>query len=171
MQAGLPALGFLSCHLAALFGAPSAGFSAFTAVLHLIMFGTFVTTGLADIGADCAQLFGRLTIHTHYLCRCITDCGTFHIQLDAAGHHFYISFLQAGRCAVVANGCAAQAGIDTALIHLVVRHNLKFYRLKGMHQTANHESCFKLSNQILMWGAGAAVLILQFLCVTVQWNN
>jgi hypothetical protein len=82
----------------------------------------FLSTGKTYVGTDPADFFGVLTIHTHHLGGRITDRGAFHVELNAAAHHFYIFFLQTRRSAMIANGGAAQTGLDTALVHLVMGH-------------------------------------------------
>ncbi|HUC82477.1 MAG TPA: hypothetical protein VMR70_16340 [Flavisolibacter sp.] len=57
---------------------------------------TFITAGLANISAQLAKLLRGLSVHAHDLCGRITDGGTFHIQLNTAGHHLDIILLKTG---------------------------------------------------------------------------
>ena len=49
-----------------------------------------------------------------------------HIELDAAGHHVYVFFLQAGGGAMVANGGTPKAGLDAALVLVISWHTGSF---------------------------------------------
>jgi hypothetical protein len=118
--------GSLSSHAAAFLGtlAAHAGTLAAVFVFVLIALGPTLFAGLR---AEAAEFFGAATAQAHQLRRCITDSGTLHVELHAAGHHVYVLFLQAGGSTVVANGCTAQAGFYTALVFVVSSgHNKRF---------------------------------------------
>jgi len=87
-----------------------------------MMLATFGATGVAKCRANTAELLCPVTAQAHQLCRSITGGGTFHIQLDAAGHHFYIFFLCTGRGAVVANGGTTQTGVYAVFVFVVSCH-------------------------------------------------
>jgi hypothetical protein len=90
------------------------------AVLHVLVAAALITTGLADVGAEAAQLLSCLSPYAHYLCGRIAEGGTLHIQLDAAGHHLYILLLQARRGTVVTNSGTIQTGVDAAFVLVVI---------------------------------------------------
>jgi hypothetical protein len=46
----------------------------------------------------------------------IAKRGAFHIELDAARHHLYLLFLQAGTRAMLAGSGAGKAGINAVLM-------------------------------------------------------
>jgi hypothetical protein len=96
-------------------------------MLHVLVFSALIATSLADIGTEAAQRLSRLTAHAHHLGGGIAKGGTLHIQLDAAGHHLYVLFLQARGRAVVTNGGAIQACVNTAFVLVVIScHNKLF---------------------------------------------
>jgi len=87
----------LLAHAATLVRAATAGLGAFLAVVHRVL-GAFVSTGLADVGAECAD-----RLH----------------MLVAARHRLNITLSQASSRAVVAGGGALIARIDTSLVLLM----------------------------------------------------
>ena len=121
---------FLSCdsgHPAALFGTAVTSLGTLAAVLHLLVPCTFITTSLADVGTDAAQLLSGLPAYAHHLGSGITDSRTLHIQLDAAGHHLYVFFLQARGSTVVTDSRAIEASVNTAFVLVVIScHNNRF---------------------------------------------
>jgi hypothetical protein len=119
------AQGRLDCgHVHTLLGALAAGAGAFLAVLVIVL-RAFCGALLAQIGADAAELFGPLAAEAHQLCCVVAGGRALHAQLDAPRHLFHVLFLQTGRSTVIAEGCAAQAGVDTFLI-VVVIHKKRF---------------------------------------------
>ena len=110
---------FLATHFAAFFCTTTAQLSTFLAVL-VLMLPAFFTAGITGFGAQLTNGLRMRAAEAHEL-RCgIAKCGTFHVELNAAGHHFYFFFLQAGAGAVITNGGAGKAGIYAILI-LVIR--------------------------------------------------
>jgi len=82
----------------------------------IIMFGTFERTGIAYCGADHCQGLCLAAAQAKHFGRCRADGRTFHVELNAAGHHLNIFFFQAGAGAMPANGGTAQTSFDTGLI-------------------------------------------------------
>jgi hypothetical protein len=69
-------------HIAAAFGAIAAGQCAFLHVLQLL--ATF-RTGVANLGADSADLLAERGIAQHEICRCLTYFGAAHHQPKMPG--------------------------------------------------------------------------------------
>jgi len=87
---------------------------AILAVVHL-MLGALIATGLANSCAQGANSFRVFAIARHRRgCQCAYR-GAVHVQRNAARHHFYIGFRQAGGRAVVAACCAGVAGLNTGI--------------------------------------------------------
>lgn len=82
---------------------------------------TFSGASTTNVSAQAAELFCPVTAETHELRGGVANGSTFHIKLDTARHHLYVFFFKAGRSAMVANGCAAKAGINARLILVVAR--------------------------------------------------
>jgi hypothetical protein len=91
-----------------------------------LMLAAFFTTSLAHIGTQAAKLFGLFAAKTHELSGCITKGSAFHIQLNAAGHHFHVFFLRARRGAVITNSRAAETGVDAVFVRVITSHKKKF---------------------------------------------
>jgi hypothetical protein len=95
---------------------------AFLAMFRL-MFSAFVPAFFTDICAKAAQFFSLAATHAHQLSRSIANGRALHVQLNAAYHHFDIIFLCAGRCTMIANSSAAQAGFNARLISMISLHD------------------------------------------------
>jgi hypothetical protein len=102
------------------FGALPAGKRTFPAMVVVVLFA-FVDAALAEVGTEAAQVFCVGASEAHQLCCGITGNSTFHVILNTFGHAPRVFFFQAGRSALVADRCAAQAGFDAFLI-VVVAH-------------------------------------------------
>jgi len=101
-------------HAVALLSAAAAGFGALLAVL-VGVFSAFGPAGFAHLGAEVTHLTGEFAVAGHVIGRQGTYLGAVHVQPDAAGHHFYVFFLQAGGGAAVTGNGAGQAGVNAAL--------------------------------------------------------
>lgn len=105
--------------------AVAAGFCTFPAVFRC-MFATLLRTGKTGIRTDLADLFRIFSADTHDLGGRITNCGTFHVQLDTAGHHLYIFFLETGRSAVITERGTPEAGLYACFKTVITGHNNGF---------------------------------------------
>jgi hypothetical protein len=85
-----------------------------------LVFFTLGTANFADVCTNAAYLHCLFASQAHELRRCITDGGTFHVQLNAAGHHFYIFFLRTGGSTMVADSGAPEAHFNTRLILVII---------------------------------------------------
>ena len=103
-------------HLAAKVCTVSAGGGAVAAVLHIGVAFTFLRTCVADLFAKVADLFRKVAVQAHDLRGGSANSGAFQVQLNAAGHRFYIFFEQAGAGALLAGRRTGSAGFDTFLI-------------------------------------------------------
>lgn len=112
-------------HFTAFFGAASAGFCAFLAMLGM-MIAALPATFFANFSTNPANLPGLFRAQAHQLCRGITNGSAFHIKLNAPGHHFYVIFTGAGTCAMIADGRAFQTGFNTGLVWMISSHNIDF---------------------------------------------
>jgi hypothetical protein len=56
-----------------------------------------------------------IAAQTQNFCSGSANSRTFQVELDTAGHHFNILFLQAGCSTVVTSYCTGYTGIDTFL--------------------------------------------------------
>jgi hypothetical protein len=114
-------------HAATFFCATAASLRAFLAMFRFV-FATLFAAGFTNFGTDTADLGGFAAAKAHQLCSGITDSGTFHIQLNATCHHFYVFFLRTGRGAMITNGGTTQTGIDAGLVLVIISgHNKWFY--------------------------------------------
>jgi hypothetical protein len=91
------------------------------------MFATFHCAFFANFCADATNILCFAAAQAHEF-RCgVTNRRTFHIELNAAGHHLNVFFLRTRACAIITNGCTAQTGFYTGLVLLVTTfHNLIF---------------------------------------------
>ena len=85
------------------------------------MLCAFLAAGIAHVGADSTQGCGEFAAACHIAGRHAADLRAVHIERDAARHHFYIIFRQAGGRAMIARSGARITRIDTFL-ELFVRH-------------------------------------------------
>lgn len=92
-------------------------------MVHPVL-GAFLATGLADLGAQLAQLLGELAVARHVAGGQAADCCAVHVQRDTSRHHFDVLLLKAGGRTVVAGVCAAVAGFDASFVDLVSHENL-----------------------------------------------
>jgi hypothetical protein len=102
--------------------------------MFCFVLATLGTASFADVGTDAAKFFGFIAAEAHKLCRCITDGGTFHIQLNATGHHFYFFFLRAGRSAMVTDSRTIQTGFNAGFIGVISGHK-KGFKMQGNSYT------------------------------------
>lgn len=116
----------LRSHFTTFFSAAAAGFGALLAMLHVRVFATFRTAGFAHVGTKPAHFFCLAAAEAHKLRGSITDCGTFHVKLNAARHHFHVVFLRARGGAMVADGRAIQAGFNTGFVGVIAGHDFQF---------------------------------------------
>ena len=84
------------------------------AVIHW-MLSTFVGAGLADVGAQGAELGRELTAARHEARRQAADLGAVDVGRNAARHHLDIVFAKAGSGALVTGERTRIAGVDTFL--------------------------------------------------------
>lgn len=115
-------------HASALLGTATARLRALLAVIVLVL-GALVAAGLADFGADPADLGRYVATASHETRGQPADGRTVNVERDAAGHHLHVLFLQAGRRAVVASVGAGAAGVDARLV-LFVSHLKLLVRTK-----------------------------------------
>jgi len=106
-------------HLLAFFSTYFTNSCAFLAMICL-MFTAFFIALPANICADLTYSFCHFTSQTHELCRCITDRGTFHIQLDASSHHCYIFFLGAGTCTMITGIGTTKTGFNARFVFGII---------------------------------------------------
>jgi hypothetical protein len=88
--------------------------------MFIVVFGTFITAGFANFGADAADRCCPATTQAHEFGCSFANSRTFHIELNTCRHHLNILFLCAGRSTVVTNGCAPQAGFYTILVSVII---------------------------------------------------
>lgn len=112
-----------SSHSVAFFRALPAGLRTFLAVFRMLMLAAFAAAGFTDVGTNAAKAVCLFTSEAHELCSGITDSGTFHIQLDAARHHFHIFFPGARCCAMIADGSTAKTSVNAGLILVIPFHD------------------------------------------------
>ncbi len=78
----------------------AAGFCAMFAVF-MLMPGTLLCTGPANIHTEPALLLVIFAVHAHKLGRKPTNRGTLNICFNAVSHHVDIRFFKARRCTVI----------------------------------------------------------------------
>jgi hypothetical protein len=105
------------------------------------MLPAFRCASLAQVGADRDHLYGITAANTHQLCRGIANGGAFHVELDAAGHHLNVLLLCTGRGAMIANGCATQAGVDAVFIEVISVLHLSVVLCESASNTV--QICFR----------------------------
>lgn len=66
------------------------------AMVNIVPF-TFLSTCIADVSAQIAELFCKLAVHRHQCCRCPTNSRTFSVNLSTACHHLDILLFEV-RC-------------------------------------------------------------------------
>lgn len=108
-------LGVLN-HVGADFSAVTTGNGAITAVLHVGMFFAFLGAAVADAFAKLTKLFREFAVKTHHLSGGVAECSAFEVELDAAGHAFYVFFEKTGAGTLQTEGGAGSAGFYTFLI-------------------------------------------------------
>lgn len=96
------------------------------AAMLCLMFAAFVSALITNLCADPAKFLCPFTTDAHQLCCSIADGCTFHIQLNASSHHFYIFFLCARRCTMIANGSATKTGFNAISVCVISFHKLIF---------------------------------------------
>lgn len=84
--------------------------------MFMLMFGTFVSAGFADLGTQGADRFGKFAAPRHKGRGGSANLGTIDIQRDTTSHGFRIGFLQASDGAVIAGGGTVATGSNTTLI-------------------------------------------------------
>lgn len=98
-------------HAGALFGASAACRGALLAVRCLV-FGTFVATRPADVGAQPANRFGMFAAPRHGAGSKTADGCAIGIQGDAADHHLDVVLLKTGGETAIARCRTRLAGLD-----------------------------------------------------------
>jgi hypothetical protein len=86
----------------------------------VVMLGALIATCLANVCADPANLFCRLSAHTHHLCSRVADGGTFHVQLNAPSHHLNMLFLQARGRTMITDSSTPKACFNTVLVLMII---------------------------------------------------
>jgi hypothetical protein len=99
--------------------------SAF-ATMVIIVLTTFISTCLADIRTDSTNCLCTRATLAHELGGSIANDGTFDIELNAMGHHFYIFLHSAGSSTIVTNSRTTQASFYTALVLSICIHDIRF---------------------------------------------
>ena len=113
--------------MAQLLNHPSTFFRAATACLctsfamvNIVPF-TFLSTCIAYVSTQAAQLFCKLAVHRHQCCRCPTNTSTLSVHLHTACHHLDILFFEV-RCGTEFTGFSApHAGIYAALPFCILK--------------------------------------------------
>jgi hypothetical protein len=102
---------------AAGFFAATAGLGALLTMLHVgSVLLTLVAAGFTYFGAFFQQMRGVLRAPSHEAGRDSADIGAVAVDADAAGHHFYVFFLEAGRGAMLAGGDTGVEGVEQGLV-------------------------------------------------------
>lgn len=109
-------------HFVTSFRAFPAGFRALLTVIHLVLCA-FLAARVADLCAELADLLRELRAARHLARRKRADVRATAIELDAAGHHFHVLFVQASGRTVLASFHALVTRLDTIFIFFV-RHIL-----------------------------------------------
>jgi hypothetical protein len=91
-----------------------------------LMLSAFFATRPADIGADLTDFSSEVGTTRHECRSSEADLRAISVQLDTAGHHLHVFFLQACGRAMLAFHSAVVAGLDTALIFLVCHNVFSF---------------------------------------------
>jgi hypothetical protein len=110
----------LPSHSSTFFGTVATCLRALLAVVNIVSF-TFLSTCIADISTQIAELFCKLAVHRHQCCRCPTNCSTFPVDLSTACHHFYILLFEVRGGTEFTCFCAAHTGIYTALPFCILK--------------------------------------------------
>jgi hypothetical protein len=87
-----------------------------------VVLATFLAASAANLGANAAEVCGKLRPARHEPRRDAADHGALMVEVDAAGHLLNVLLPQAGAGAMFALSSALVAGFDAASILLV--HNL-----------------------------------------------
>ena len=110
----------LPSHSSTFFGTVATCLCALLAVVNIVPF-TFLSTCIADISTQIAELFCKLAVHRHQCCRCPTYSSTFSVDLSTACHHLHILFFEI-RCGTEFTCfCAAHTGIYAALPFCILK--------------------------------------------------
>lgn len=89
-------------HFSAFFSALFTNLGTFTA-MFVLMLTAFFSTSFADLCTNRTNIFCSFASQTHQLRGSVTNSCTFHVKLNASGHHFYFFFFCAQTCAMIAN--------------------------------------------------------------------
>jgi hypothetical protein len=93
---------------------------ALLAVVNIVSF-TFLSTCIADISTQIAELFCKLAVHRHQCCRCPTNSSTFSVKLSTACHHLDILLFEV-RCGTEFTGFStSHTGIYAALPFCILK--------------------------------------------------
>jgi hypothetical protein len=90
----------------------------FLTVIHFVLCA-FFAAGIANLGAELTNSFSELRAARHFSHRERADVGAATVEFDAARHHLYVFFVQAGGCAVFTGLHALVAGLDTVFVFFV----------------------------------------------------
>ncbi len=106
-------------HFPAGLGAGAASFGAFLAMVES-MLGALGAAGIADFGAERADLGGELGAARHLARGEGADVGATAIKFDAMGHHVDVGLAEAGGGAALAGVSASMAGLNAVVEGKVV---------------------------------------------------
>jgi hypothetical protein len=106
-----------SGHTAALFRAVFASLSASLTVIILVL-TAFGCTGVANVGAETANLMDKLRTTAHKCSGAPTDFCAVFIQPDTLNHHFHIALIQTRVRAVLASGTSQQKSSSVNFLSL-----------------------------------------------------
>src|SRR5688500_1076243 len=95
-------LGILRSHNSALFSTSFTSLGTLSA-MHRMVLLAFPAAPVTDVRADSTNTSNFYAPEAHQISRGIAYCRTFHIQLDARCHIFYIFFFTALTCAIIAD--------------------------------------------------------------------
>jgi hypothetical protein len=128
-------------HCPAFFGAATAYFGAFAAVL-IIMPAALGSAGITGICAQAAKHHRAFAAHAHQLRAGIAQRRALHIQPDALRHHGHVRFFKTGCRTMIAHRCTGQAGVYALFIFVIslVFHFLLLERIMQKDRTRQCES-------------------------------
>jgi len=96
-------------------------------MVMVAVFLALLTTCLANLGTQCADLFCKRRIGLHGLYRENANVRALPVRPDAISHHLDILFTQAGVITRVARLHARNASFDTLFVHLVFHSSTSFF--------------------------------------------
>ena len=113
-------MAWLLSHPSTFFGTAAACLGTSLAVVNIVPFA-LLSTCIADVSAQVAELLCKLAVHWHQCRRCPTNSSTFPVDLSTACHHFDILFPQVRSGTELTCFCAAHTGIYAALPFCVLK--------------------------------------------------